>query len=72
MTDNWTRVIDNLIEIRHRKSMTQKELADVCELDRSAITRLENKKHAPQLDTLVKITAALGCKITISVIPDDE
>lgn len=72
MTDNWTRVIDNLIEIRHRKGITQSALAQMCGVKRPVITRFEQKNHVPQIDTLTKVAAALGCKIKISVIPDDE
>lgn len=64
--DNWSNIIDNLVEIRQSKGMTQSELAQACGIKRSVLTNFENKKHAPQLDTLVKIAAALGYKITIN------
>ena len=72
MTDNWTRVIDTLIEIRHSKGMTQSDLAQACGVKRPVITRFEQKNHVPQIDTLTKVASALGCKIKIIVIPDDK
>ena len=66
INNNWSRVIDNLVEIRRSKGITQSALAESCGIKRSVLTDFENKKHAPQLDTLVKIAAALGCKITIN------
>lgn len=66
INNNWSRVIDTLVEIRRAKGITQSVLAESCGIKRSVLTDLENKKHAPQLDTLVKVAAALGCKITIN------
>ncbi len=66
INNNWSRVIDNLVEIRRAKGITQSALAESCGIKRSVLTDFENKKHAPQLDTLVKVAAALGCKITIN------
>ena len=65
MTDNWTRVIDNLIEIRHRKGMTQRDLAKVSGLTTSVIGRLEIKQAKPQLDTLIRVADALDCDVSI-------
>lgn len=64
INDNWSGVIDNLVETRQSKGMTQKELAQASGLGQSVIARFESKKHAPQLDTLAKIAAALECEIT--------
>ena len=52
MSDRCALIIDRLIEQRHRKGMTQKELAEASNLTQSVIARLESKKAIPQLDTL--------------------
>lgn len=65
MLDNCAHIIDSLIEQRHNKGITQKELAQASGLTQSVIARLENKKATPQLDTLLKIANALDCNITI-------
>lgn len=70
MSDNCANIIDLLIEQRHNKGMTQKELAQAACLTQSVIARLESKKATPQLDTLLKVVAALGCNI--AVIPTSE
>lgn len=67
MIDSCSVIIDNLIEQRHNKGMTQKELAEAASLTQSVIARLESKKATPQLDTLIKVATALDCDI--SVIP---
>lgn len=66
MSENCIAIIDRLIEQRHNKGMTQKELAQAAQLTQSVIARLECKKAIPQLDTLLKVAAALGCELTIT------
>lgn len=70
MSENCANIIDLLIEQRHNRGMTQKELAKASSLTQSVIARLESKKATPQLDTLLKVATALGCSIT--VVPTDE
>lgn len=65
MTEPSSRVIDALIEERHKRGMTQSELASSCSLTQSVIARLEKKKASPQLDTLMKVAAALDCDIRV-------
>ncbi len=70
MRDNSFSLIDRLVEERHRKGMTQKELAVATGLAQAAIGRLESKKAVPQLDTLLKIADALECELFL--IPADK
>lgn len=65
MSDNCAAIIDKLIEQRHIKGMTQKDLAEAACLTQSVIARLESKKATPQLDTLLKVAKALGCNLEI-------
>ncbi len=65
MSENCSVIIDSLIEHRHSKGMTQKELAEASCLTQSVIARLESKKSTPQLDTPLKVASALGCDIAI-------
>lgn len=65
MPESCSVIIDTLIEQRHNKGMTQKELAQASCLTQSVIARLESKKATPQLDTLIKVASALDCDITI-------
>lgn len=70
MPEKCSLIIDSLIEQRHIKGMTQKELAEASCLTQSVIARLESKKAIPQLDTLLKVALALGCEL--AVIPVTE
>ncbi len=65
MLESCSLIIDSLIEQRHNKGMTQKELAKASCLTQSMIARLESKKATPQLDTLLKVAYALDCDIAI-------
>lgn len=65
MPEGCAVIIDRLIDERHQKGMTQKDLAKAANLTQSVIARLESKKAVPQLDTLLKVTAALGCDLAI-------
>jgi len=49
----------NLRGHRDRVGLSQEELADRCDLDRSEISLLERGQRFPRLDTLVKLARAL-------------
>ncbi len=65
MPERCAAIIDKLIEERHNKGMTQRELAEAANLPQAAIGRFESKKVTPQLDTLIKVAEALHCDIAI-------
>lgn len=65
MPENCATIIDRLIEQRHSKGMTQKDVAKAASLTQSVVARLESKKAMPQLDTLLKVAAALDLRLDI-------
>lgn len=65
MSDDCTILIDQLIAERHRQGKTQRQLAEDAQLRQSVIARLESKKATPQLNTLLKVAATLGCDLAI-------
>lgn len=67
MPDPCAAIIDQLIDARRHRGMTQKDLAAASGLTQSVIARLETKKATPQLDTLLRVAAALDC--TLAVVP---
>lgn len=50
--------------IRRLKGLTQKEVAEVCGIERSYLSRLEKGEFKPQLDTIVLL--AQGLRVTLS------
>lgn len=67
MPEQCSAIIDKLIAERHSQGLTQKQLADAARLTQPVIARLESKRAIPQLDTLLKVAAALGC--TLELVP---
>ena len=65
MPDECVAFIDQIIEERHRVGMTQAQLAKACGLTQSVVARIESKRARPQIDTLYKILAALGCTLQV-------
>lgn len=65
MPDNCIAIINELIERRKAKGLTQRELAKAAKLTQPVIARLESKKVVPQLDTLLKVATALGCDLAV-------
>ena len=60
-------LIGKMIEAREEKGLTQRELAEMCDVKQPAIARLESLKNTPQIDTLFKILYPLG--YTIEIVP---
>ena len=48
--------------------MTQKELAELCDIQQSNISRLENATYNPSVHLLEKIANATGKKLVIDFI----
>lgn len=59
------KLIDTIVEERKKKSMTQKELANITGISQQSISRLEREKHIPQMDTFMKILDGLDLELTI-------
>lgn len=72
MPENCASIIDALITQRHKQGMTQKDLAKAACLTQSVIARLESKKAMPQLNTLLKVAAALDCDLAVVHVSDIE
>lgn len=65
LPDKCIAIIDELIELRKAKGLTQRELAAAANLAQPAIARLESKAATPQLDTLIKVASALDCELEL-------
>lgn len=66
----YTALISHIVQLRKQSGMTQKQLAQAAHLTQPAIARLESQANVPQLDTFMKVLAALGQKI--KVVPMEE
>ena len=70
MQDKCSNIIDNLIILRKNNGLSQKDLAKAANLAQPAIARMESKRAVPQLDTLIKVSEALG--YTVKLVPLNE
>lgn len=60
-------VIEQYVNMRKERGMTQAELARRAGIPRSNITRFESGTYNPSLEMLVKIAAALNMKLQINL-----
>jgi transcriptional regulator with XRE-family HTH domain len=59
MDDVREQLGHNLRDHRERVSLSQEELAELCDLDRTEISLLERGLRFPRLDTLVRLSRGL-------------
>ena len=62
------RIGQDIAQLRKEQGMTQQELADISNIGRSHLVRIEQGKYNLQLDTLASIAQALGCEVNITPI----
>ena len=58
-----------LIKARNEKKISQRKLEELTGIRQTTITRIENGKNSPSVDTMIKILAPLGK--TLAVVPID-
>ncbi|MBE1557217.1 helix-turn-helix domain-containing protein [Sporosarcina limicola] len=58
-------IVAQLVKRRTQLGLTQQQLADKSGLKQAAIARLETENAVPRLDTLEKVSRALGLRVTL-------
>ena len=56
-------IVDRLIHYRKKLNMTQQDVADATGIQRANIARIESKKHAITLESLIEYANCLNCDI---------
>jgi len=51
---------ERLFELRSAEELSQARLAEIAGVDRKTINRIENGHFSPALDTIVRLSVALG------------
>ena len=54
------RIGERIRDVRHRKGLSQEELAEKADINRTYLSQLEHNKSSPTLDVVERIAAALG------------
>lgn len=57
------KIITTLKEIREKNGMTKKKLADLINVRRETILRLENNRYNPSLEMALKIAQVFQCQV---------
>ena len=58
---------DRIKKVREARGMTQGGFAEALGVDRALVSRWENGKKIPQLDTLIRISDVLNCSFLVFV-----
>lgn len=65
----WRALADQVTTQRRERSLSQRELAELCGTTQSAIARVERGTRPPRLDTLRRIAEALDCELVVRLRP---
>lgn len=60
-------MLDDLLELRKRKGMTQQDIADAIGVTRTAVTAFERYDSDPKLSTIIRYALAVGARLNIAV-----
>lgn len=63
---------DQYVRIRKDKKMTQEQVSQRSGIPRSNIARFESGRYNPSLELMVKMAAAMGMKVQIQLVPDEN
>jgi len=61
------KIISDMVRLRNKKKITQKQLADKIGTTQSALSRFEMGDVNPSLDFLKKVANALGAKLVVGL-----
>ncbi|MGH3351169.1 MAG: helix-turn-helix domain-containing protein [Nocardioides sp.] len=62
----YAGIAAEVTEHRVARGLSQRELAELCGTTQSAIARLESGSRPPKIDTLLRVAAALDCRLEVS------
>ena len=60
-------IVDRLVSYRRQLHMTQQDVADATGIQRANIARIEGKKHAVTLESLVKYANCLNMELCLEL-----
>ncbi|MBQ7954770.1 MAG: helix-turn-helix transcriptional regulator [Lachnospiraceae bacterium] len=64
--EEQAKIISAVIQQRNALGLSQRDLAEICGIPQSSVSRIESFQTTPNLATLLKILRPLGLKLTIS------
>lgn len=61
-----THIVTQYIALRKQKNLSQQDIANLTEIARPNIARIESGKHSPTLEILTKLAIALDMNLEIN------
>ena len=58
------KVALNIFKTREQLELSQSEVAERAGIDRKTVNRIENERFSPSIDTLTRISVALGVNVS--------
>lgn len=58
------KVALNIFTLREQRELSQSEVAERAGIDRKTVNRIENERFSPSIDTLTRISVALGVNVS--------
>lgn len=65
-------IIKSLIEVRKKSNLTQRELSEKSGIKQPSIAKIESFAHSPQTTTLLKLLYAMGYKLKVVPLNDEN
>ena len=65
-------IISAMIKQRSALGLSQRDLANLCNIPQSSVARIESNKTTPRLDTLLKLLNRLGLTLSVTPVPYPE
>jgi len=59
-------------ELRKKRGLTQVEFAALCGVPQSRVSTIENGSRVPNVETVLRLAHALGCRVTTLMSVFDE
>ena len=66
--ESLSAIISNIISKRNSLGISQRKLADMCNMTQSSIARIEACQTVPKLDTLLRLMKPLGLNLKVATI----
>ena len=66
------RLVDEMVELRKQKRMTQQDIANATGMKRANVARVEGKKFTPTIDVLMRYAECLGMEVELSLVEKKE
>jgi len=71
-TATFFRLADELLLLRKKRDLSQKELAETAGTTQAVVSRLENASVKASLESVVKLAEALGAIVDVRLIPLED